>query len=244
MVDAVVPSVNPAGADELPDALLMILSKYIKSSVDDMLPAEVVSFDPVLNIAVVKPLIMMLDTAGNLIPRGQLQVPVFTMGSGDAMVRFKIRPKSLGWIKSNDRDISLFLQDKVESAPNTFRAHKFSDAVFFPDFLRDFTISGDDADALMVIQNTAGTVRFSLFEEKIVMTAPGIEMVGSVAVTGTVSATGDISTEAGITAASDISSDTEVTAGAVNLTSHTHQYVNTLPNGSPSPVTTTSAGTG
>ncbi|OWK42477.1 hypothetical protein [Fimbriiglobus ruber] len=40
-----------------------------------------------------------------------------------------------GWIKANDRDISLFKQTTAASSPNTARLHDFADAMFFPDTL-------------------------------------------------------------------------------------------------------------
>ena len=217
MVDKPQPSVNPADADEFSSAMMFMMSKYMQKHVDGMLPAEVVSFDEDKNLVTVRPMIMIMDTDNQYSSRRQIQVPVFTMGSGDALIRFKIRAGSLGWIKASDRDISLFLQDKKESAPNTPRQFKFSDAVFFPDFLRSFTISNDDSDALMVIQNTNGTVRWSLFENRIDMTAPTINLNGNTRVNGTIDATGNISSDGDVTG---VNSQDQT----ISLVDHPHGY--------------------
>ncbi|OWK44053.1 Phage-related protein [Fimbriiglobus ruber] len=79
--------------------------------------------------------------------------------------RRRVRPqfprddRGYGWIKANDRDISLFKQTTAASSPNTARLHDFADAMFFPDtLLNGVTIATEDA-ANAVLQNFAGTVK-------------------------------------------------------------------------------------
>ena len=79
----------------------------------------------------------------------------------------------MGWIKANDRDISLFLQSYTNNRPNTVRLHTFEDAIFIPDIMTGYTINSEDADS-MVIQNTTGTVRVSINDQRIKMTAPAV----------------------------------------------------------------------
>ena len=102
-------------------------------NIDDMLPATVVSYDDTSNRAVVKPLVMMVTTAGKKVGRGALaNIPVFRFGGG-GFYPHAGKTGDFGWLKANDRDISLIFQrGGLEDEPNTARLHTFSDAMFFP----------------------------------------------------------------------------------------------------------------
>ncbi|RIQ09850.1 hypothetical protein D0837_18180, partial [Bordetella avium] len=84
-----------------------------------------------INRAVVRPLIMVGTTDGRKISRGAIpNIPVFRFGGGGFFVRFPIKPGDFGWIKANDRDVSLMFQrGGQEDWPNTERLHSFSDAM-------------------------------------------------------------------------------------------------------------------
>ncbi len=73
-------------------------------NIDDMLPATVVSYDDTSNRAVVKPLVMMVTTAGKKVGRGALaNIPVFRFGGGGFFIRMPVKPGDFGWLKANDR---------------------------------------------------------------------------------------------------------------------------------------------
>jgi len=243
VVDNARPSLNPVNNDSLTGTFKEILKKFLQNT-DDMLPAVVRAHDRAAKRVRVQPLIQVLTTEGELVSRGELQsIPVLALGGGDFFIDFNLPAGSLGWIKSSDRDISLFLQNFEETAPNTKRLHTFSDALFIPDVMTGYTIDAEDADA-MVIQNKDGSVRMSLDATRIKVTAPqfvfsidGIDIDisgGDINITGaTITSDSDINTTASITA------DTEVTAGTVALTSHTQaagSYLDSLA----APVTGTS----
>src|SRR5699024_6656222 len=103
-----------------------------------------------------------------------------------------------GWLKANDRDISLMMQrGGMEDWPNTQRLHSFSDAMFFPDTLKEWAINGENADA-MVIQSMDGSVCVALHEGRNTMTAPQMDVdipqtnwIGNVNHTGNNEQTGD-----------------------------------------------------
>lgn len=62
-------------------------------NIDDMLPATVVSYDDTSNRAVVKPLVMMVTTAGKKVGRGALaNIPVFRFGGGGFFIRMPVKP--------------------------------------------------------------------------------------------------------------------------------------------------------
>lgn len=188
----VAPSIDPADSEDFAGALRQIMQKFLAQSVDDMLPVMVISFDEDKNVARVKPLIQILDTGGNLTSRGQFTVPVFTFGGGGALMRFRLKPNDLGWIKANDRDISLFLQTLKESAPNTLRKHQFEDAVLFPDSMRTFAASQEDKDddALAVFQTSDGSIKLSILETGFKMRGD-FELIGDFTHTGDTFRTGD-----------------------------------------------------
>ena len=150
------PSRNPTNDDSLQGVLEVVLDKHLQG-VDDMLPAQVVAYDRDDNMATVQPLITIVTTDGVVIRRAQLaDVPVLRMGGNGVVMSFHLAQGDLGWIKSNDRDISLYKQNKAETIPNTNRKHSFSDAIFIPDVFKGVTInSGHKTHA--VIQSGDGT---------------------------------------------------------------------------------------
>ena len=165
------PSRNPANDNTLEGMLREVMPKFLQS-VDDMLPARVVSYDRSTNRVVVQPMVMVLGTSGESLSRQPIpNIPVFNIGGGGFIMSFNLNPGDLGWIKASDRDISLFLQNYTEQRPNTLRKHKFSDALFFPDVMTGYSISGEDSGNC-VIQNLDGTVKISLGSNSVKITAP------------------------------------------------------------------------
>lgn len=209
--EAPISSRKPSKDQSLPALLGQIMSDFLKDNIDDCLPAIVVSYDSVNspNIVIVQPLIRLLQTDGTELPRGTLEVPIFQYGTAEMSLRFNLIAGSLGWIKANDRDISLFLQSLSEERPNTLRKHSFSDAIFYPDAMKGMAFT---ADAIM--SNADGTVKTEWFNNKIVHTAPTIEMVGNVTVSGTIDSVGAISSDGEVSA--------NAAATVVTLTGHKH----------------------
>ena len=155
------PSRDPANDDSLLGMARQILDKFLQN-VDDMLPARVVSYDRTTNRATVVPMIKVLSTDNRQIGRAQIaSVPVMQFGGGGVALSFALTAGDVGWIKANDRDISLFLQAYRDNAPNTMRKHSFQDAVFIPDVMRGMTIAGEDAENA-VLQTLDGATRISV----------------------------------------------------------------------------------
>ena len=187
---------NPANDDSLTGTFREVLKKFLQRT-DDMLPGLVQAYDRTTNLARVMPLIQVVDTEGQTHNRAPLaNIPVLLIGGGTFFVSFHLPAGSLGWIKSNDRDISLFLQGFVNNKPNTNRLHTFEDAIFIPDIMTGYTLAGEDAQAA-VIQNQSGTVRLSLTDQRIKMTAPAVEIAATdftvtanTAITGTLTNNG------------------------------------------------------
>ena len=168
------PSRNPADNDTLAGLLRLALKKALQKT-DDMLPAKVIAYNPATNMAQVQPLIVVVTTNNQIVPRAQVaSIPVYQASGGGFILKFPIAPGDFGWIKANDRDISLFTQTNQQSPPNTFRLHDFADSLFFPQAAFDLvTIDGGDANNV-VLQNYAGTVKISMSETGVSITAPTV----------------------------------------------------------------------
>lgn len=170
---------NPADSNTLPGVLKFALNKFLQHT-DDMLPAKILAYDRTTNRAQVQPLIAMVTTAGQVINRAQVaSIPVLQPGGGDFVMSFPIKTGDLGWIKANDRDISLFKKTLKNASPNTQRKHMFSDAVFIPDnMLNGTVIAGEDLNNL-VIQNLAGTVKIAWWPTLLKIIAPRVGIGGT-----------------------------------------------------------------
>lgn len=155
------PSRNPTNDGSMIGMLNVVLRKFLERT-DDMLPAQVVAYDRQTNMASVHPLISMVTTLNTIVPRAQVaQVPVLQIGGGGFVLNFPIRKGDLGWIKSNDRDISFFKQFWRMVTPATRRLHSFEDAIFIPSILTGFSISASDGEN-MVLQSLDASIRLSI----------------------------------------------------------------------------------
>lgn len=192
-------SQNPADRGTLSGVFREVLGKFL-SGVDDMLPAVVISYDREENRAEVRPLVRLLKTDNTLLDRAVIaSVPVLNIGGGNAVLSFNILPGDLGWIKANDRDISLFLQSMVDAPPNTLRKHSFNDGLFIPDQFKKWTLNAED-DSFAVLQTLDGTQRISIQDTQIKITsnalitldAPLVDITGGLNVAGDVDAIGEV----------------------------------------------------
>lgn len=198
MTDNANPSQDPADDDTLGGTFRMVLRKFLQGT-DGMLPATVIAVDAKRNYATVKPLIMVQATDDTLTARAQIaSVPIYTVGAGNFVMSFPIKPKDLGWIIANDRDISLYLQGNKQAAPNTNRLHSFEDGVFLPDKARQWALADEDTENA-VWQSLDGATKITLGEDKIKIVHPTkVEIVTPLAhFTGDVTADGDITAHAG-----------------------------------------------
>jgi hypothetical protein len=167
------PSRNPADASgDMPGGLRTIFGKWVRSSLDDMLPCEIVTYDRAKNRATIKHMLAMVATNGDIIRRNQLaSIPVLNIGGGDFILSFNLKPGNKGWIKAADRDIAEFLNSYSEAIPATKRVHNFSNGLFIPDVMTGWDIATEDAENA-VLQNLSGTVKISLGSDSIKIKAP------------------------------------------------------------------------
>lgn len=162
------PNADSANTDSLAGGVDAFLSGWVRDNLDDMLPAVVVSYDPASNRATIKPLVMIGTTDGSKKSRATVSnIPVFRFGAGGFFQRYPVKAGDFGWLKANDRDISLVLQrGGQQDWPNTKRRHNFSDAMFFPDTIKDWIVAGADLEA-MTLQSLDGNSVVSIAQDAI-----------------------------------------------------------------------------
>lgn len=222
------PSMNPADNDTFAGMFNSILRKFLQNT-DDMLPAQIVAYDRAANRAQVQPLIMMVSTTNEQTAHApSASIPVMQFGGGGMMLNFNLKPGDLGWIKANDRDISLFLQGYQAAAPNTNFFHSFKNAVFIPDVMRGYTINSEDG-ANAVLSTIDGTQRIAIWPDRvkitsnnlIVIDSPLTQITGRLVTTGT-RAAGDAEFTGNVQVDGSIHSDGDTTAGSISLETHVH----------------------
>lgn len=176
------PNSDAANEGSLSGGLNAAMRSFFLNEFEGMLPATVVSYDDATNRAVIKPLVMVGTTDGGKLSRAQIpNIPVYRFGGGGFFMRFPLKAGDFGWIKANDRDISLvFQRGGGEDWPNTERMHKFSDAMFFPDTFKEWVINGANADAA-VWQSMDGLVSVALSDSflKLAIGAVSIELTAA-----------------------------------------------------------------
>lgn len=175
MADHAIPSRDPADDGSLLGMARQVLGKFLQG-VDDMLPARVVSYDRVTNRAVVVPMVKVLTTENQQVGRAQIaSVPVMQYGGDGAVLSFNLKAGDLGWIKANDRDISIVMKAYADNAPNTLRMHSFQDAVFIPDVMHGVSINAEDATHA-VLQTLDGLVRVALWPDRLKLSVGGLSV--------------------------------------------------------------------
>lgn len=221
------PSRDPANDDSLLGMARQILDKFLQQ-IDDCLPARVVSYDRTANRARVVPLVKLLTTDNRQVGRAQIAaVPVMQFGGNGVALSFDLKAGDLGWIKANDRDISLILQAYKDNAPNTLRKHSFQDAVFIPDVMHGLTIAGEDAHNA-VLQTLDGSVKVAIWPDRVKITAGAlVAEIGPANITLTNGGSGMSMTSAGTTFTGHVAFPNGASVGGIEFGTHKHTGVQT-----------------
>lgn len=160
------------------------LSGIIKTALDKFqmnlqicLPCVVTKVDRNKNKVNVVPLIRIIKTDGTTQQRAEVfNIPIRNMSTGNYIINFPVKVGDFGYIRTCDRDLSLFKQTFKESKPNTFRKNDFADSVFEPDTINynNWDIASEDANNL-VIQYKDNSSKISIGQSKITLQADTIE---------------------------------------------------------------------
>ena len=203
--------------DDLLTGAFNVFGDHIKKKMQNCIPVKVTKVSSDRKFVNVQPQILVVGSDGSTISRGEIKgVPVFTSGAGNFLMSFNISVGDLGWVEASDRDISIFKQSYSEVKPNTRRMHSLEDGRFIPDIMTNFTISGEDAEAV-VIQNRDGTVKIALDKNEIRVQQNDIKLALSGGKVVGVAPSGFDLNGAKITSGGDV-----ITASGVSLDGHPH----------------------
>ena len=213
------------------------LTKLIKDSFVEMMKdvatstvGHIIAFDPDTQLAQIQVGIVGIKADGETFELTPLIECLVYFNGGDYLVETQIDPNVEGVILFSQRCIDGWVNTGGIADNPILRFHDMQDAMFLPGMrsqpnkITNFQNNGirlrDKAGANYVWLKNDGTVEIK---------ATSVKIVGDTAITGDMSVTGDAAVKGDVTA----------TNGTISLTTHTHQYVNTLPNGTVAPVTTT-----
>lgn len=180
------PSVNPADEDSLSGLMRLVMTKTLQA-MDGKMPARVIAYDRATNRATLQPVIKMVGTDGREIDRAPVaSVRVYQFGNGGFSLSLPIKPGDLGWLHAGDRDISAFLQNHMDGAPNTARMHSFQDGMFFPDAMKYGNVAGGSEGRAVFATSDNGTsiafdgdgIYFTHGGNVVSLTASGLHMNG------------------------------------------------------------------
>lgn len=163
------PSYAPPCEDS-DSAALSYISRNINLSLDVCQPAIVKSYDREKNTVTVAPAVMEATATGEFIPRSEIDVPVFSPCGGGFVMNFPLKEGDTGWLLCNDRDISLFKQQRTVINPNTYRIHSLEDSFFIPDRVNKFEVDNADKENL-VIQSLDRNIKITVAKDAIQFTA-------------------------------------------------------------------------
>lgn len=169
-------STDPANEGSLEGVLKTALNK-LQQSIQIMLPCIVTSVDRDKNKVSVLPLIDIILANGQYVQRAEISnIPISNLSAGGFIINFPVKVGDYGYIKTCDRDISLFKQSFNRTKPNTLRKNSFEDGVFIPDVINysKYSIASEDIENL-VIQSYDNTTKISLGAGKIILQADEIE---------------------------------------------------------------------
>jgi hypothetical protein len=184
-------STSESNENTLEGVFKTVLDKF-KQSMNIRLPCVVLSVNKDKNSVSVLPLIKIILANSENIQRAKIfNVPIQHLSAGGFIIHMPVKVGDFGYIRSCDRDISLFKQSFQESIPNTKRKITFEDSVFIPDTINynNYTIDSED-DNNLVMQSFDNSVKISLGSDNIKIKAPTINIDGNVNIEGNVSTTG------------------------------------------------------
>ena len=193
------------------------MQKKIFSKLEKIAPAKVISYNRTTNRAEVQILPQDSTSTGEKLPRRPLvNIPALNLGGGGFVFSFPIQAGDVGWIFAADKDISVFKQLLQEYAPNTYRKHRYDDSFFIPDNINGFTISADDAAAVL-LSSLDGTTKISVKNGQVSITATNTVVNATAAtINAPTTINGDVTVNGTLTASTD------VVGGGISLKTHTH----------------------
>lgn len=172
MADRARTSINPSDQESVPSSIMKMLRDFMMT-VDDCLPAIVLSYDRVSNVATVRPVIPRLTVDNVTVPRNSIvNVQVFSFGGGNFHINFPLSEGDLGWIKATDRDLTKFKKELEEAPPGNSITHSFDSSLLLPDVMRRYMIKEEHAEEA-VFQSVNGENRIAVGANRIKIATSG-----------------------------------------------------------------------
>lgn len=131
------PSYEPATEESAAIAYEYVTRNILKQT-NVCIPAVVIEYDRTKNIATVQPAIKESTAVGKFVERSKIKAPVMQPAGGGFIMSLPLSKGDTGWLLTNDRDISLFKQQKTVINANTYRSHSIEDSFFIPDYVSGF----------------------------------------------------------------------------------------------------------
>lgn len=114
----------------------------------------------------VSPAVLQSDSQGNPVEWADITVTVLTPFSGGLIISMPLAVGDTGWLVGCDLDTSQFKKEKEPSQQQAFTRHLYQYGFFVPDAINGYTISDDDAGAL-VISTLDGSTKIALKDKEI-----------------------------------------------------------------------------
>lgn len=131
------------------------------------MPGRVVSFDPVMQTAVVEAMVhQVLSDGGAAALPPLLDVPVAFPRAGGFVITFPVKPGDEGLVSLSDRCIDGWWQSGKAGPPLTYRMHDLSDAFFAPGICSLPNVVPDFKMDALVVRSLAGDAYVKLGEDR------------------------------------------------------------------------------
>lgn len=203
-----IPSFNPADIQSR-SGLLGFFGRKLKSDIQKVIPAQIVSYDRTTNRAVVKVLALDITSTGEKLEMKPIpNIPVLMLSGGGFTFSFPVQENQIGWLIAADKDISVFKKLLSVFTPASYRQHQYEDGFFIPDNISGFEVPENEANAV-ILTSLDGATKITLQNGQAVITASSTVINGNLTVNGAISASGD------------------VTGANISLSTHTHGGVQT-----------------
>lgn len=199
---------------EFVDAVQKCVRKELQD-VHTAIPGKIVSFDTKTGLATVLPTMKFKKPDGTMMDYPQITgVPVlFQQGYGqNATIAFPVKAGDGCLIIVSEQSIDYWMYGQETE---TDLAFDLTDAICIPGlFVKANPVVKEACENNAVILDVSGT-RVRVEKNNVEITSTNVKINGSLTVTGSVSAYGNVY-------AAGVSANSDVTAGGISLTGHTH----------------------
>lgn len=186
-----IPSYNPADIQSRA-GLLEFFGNKLKSTIQKVTPARIVSYDRVTNRAVVQILALNITSTGEKLEAKSIpNIPVLILSGGGFKLSFPVAANQLGWLIASDVDISTFKSQQDTFTPASYRQHQYEDAFFIPASITGVT-AAEGEEAAVILTSDDGASKITLQNGQAVITASSTVINGNLTVNGSITAIGDV----------------------------------------------------